>query len=151
AWPGDVSADTTATTTVENSFPRQVVFNLSATSDVEVTEAVLNYRITGRNTSARGFPETFTPGTDVSADVEVETGSGNSYIPVGSEFVYSWELTLADGTTYTSPEETFLYLPPGHEWESVGDEIIQVYYHGDNAAIAQEYVEAGHGTYDRIA
>ncbi len=79
------------------------------------------------------------------------TTGGNSYIPVGSEFIYHWELALADGTTTVGPDESFLYLPPGDEWQSTENDIVRVYYQGDRLATAQKYLDAGLATYQSIA
>jgi hypothetical protein len=37
------------------------------------------------------------------------------------------------------------------EWQSVENEIVRVYYHGDRAGIAEEYLEAGLATHQQIA
>lgn len=151
AVPSPARADATITEeSVENGFPRNIVFNVAATSDVEITDITLNYRIADRATSARGKPDFVAASTSIDTSVTVTTG-GSSYIPVGSEFLYSWEFELADGTTSNSPEQSFLYLPPGPEWQNIDNEIVRVYYHGDRQGTAEEYLQAGLETYDEVA
>ncbi len=149
ATPARADATITAST-VANNFPRDIVFHIEANAPVEITDVTLNYHIAGRSISALGKPDFLKSATSVDTDVTVTTG-GNSYIPVGSEFIYHWELALADGTTTTSADESFLYLPPGDEWQSVENDIVRVYYQGDRQATAQQYLDAGLETYQAIA
>ncbi|MCA9845490.1 MAG: hypothetical protein KC482_07175 [Dehalococcoidia bacterium] len=146
-----VKADATITSsTVTNGFPRNIVFNVQASADVDIVDVTLSYRIVGRNTSAIGKPDFVADATSIDTDVTVTTGS-SSYIPVGSEFLYHWELALADGTTTVGPEESFLYLPPGDEWQEVENDIVRVYYQGDRLPTAAEYLAAGLETYQQMA
>lgn len=148
--PRVAAADTQITSSsFTNGFPRNVVFSVSANSDQQIVDATLNYKITGRNSSALGKPNIFDAGTSVETEVTIPTG-GNDYIPVGSEFVYHWEFQLADGTSFSGPEQSQVYLPPG-DWQSVENDIIRVYYQGDRGDIAQTYLDAGQQTYQSIA
>jgi hypothetical protein len=138
-------------TSIRNEFPRRVVFALAASAGSEIVDVTLDYRIAGRGVSALGKPASFDAGTSIETEVLVETNSGNSYIPVGSRFDYSWALKLADGSTVTSEPGTFLYLPPDQQWESLENGIVRTWYYGDRAAIAGEYLEAGQETYQAMA
>ena len=151
ALPGLAQADATITSSsVRNGFPRDIQFSVTATADAEITDLNLNYRIVGRNASAIGKPDFLVEGTSIDSMVTVPT-DGSDYIPVGSEFTYQWQFTLADGTTSAGPQESFVYLPPGPTWESVENEIVRVFYHGDRAGTAQDYLEAGLATHQEIA
>jgi hypothetical protein len=151
ALPSAAEADATITSSsVRNGFPRDIQFDVTATADADITDLTLSYRIVGRNASAIGKPDFLVEGTSIESTVTVPTDGGD-YIPVGSEFTYHWEFTLADGTTNSGPDESFVYLPPGPTWESVENEIVRVYFHGDNADTAQEYLQAGLETYQQIA
>jgi hypothetical protein len=144
-------AETTITAaTVENGYPRNLTFTLSARSDSEITDVSLHYAIAGRRTSALGKPDEFTPGTRVDTKVTVQVNSAAGYIPVGSAFRWHWEVLTADGATTSQPEQEFFYLPPGQAWESVEGEFMAVYYHGNQRALATEYLEAGEATYQKV-
>jgi Peptidase MA superfamily len=135
---------------ITNNYPDNLEFRVSATSDTEITDVSLRYSIIGRGTTALGKPEELLAGTSVSVSIEVETNSQSSYIPVGSEFVYFWELTLSDGSTATSEEETFFFLPPDQDWQIASNDIVAVYYHGDRERTANLYLDAATETYEVI-
>jgi hypothetical protein len=146
------SADTVIeSSTVDNGYPSALTFKLNAHADSNITDVTLNYAITGRGTSALGKPADLTPGKSVSTSVSVQTNSANSYIPVGSEFIYHWEITTADGAKFTGPDQTFFYLPPNQDWQNVKGDFMTVYYHGDKQALANAYLKAGVETYNKMA
>jgi hypothetical protein len=136
--------------TVENGYPRTLTFRVTARADVDITDATLSYAIKGRGTLALGKPDSLTPGRTVTAEVVLQVNSGQSYIPVGSEFTYSWEIRTADGQVTRSEERQFLYLPPDRQWKSVANDFMVVYYHGDRETLAKAYLDAGSDTYQRI-
>jgi hypothetical protein len=136
--------------TVENGFPKQLSFRVTASASIDITDVSLKYAISGRNSSALGKPTGFARAKNLTAEVIVPTGSSQGYIPVGSEFTYHWEITLADGTTTSGPDQKFLYLPTGQDWKSVQGDFMTVYYHGDREALAKAYLKAGVETYDKI-
>ena len=135
---------------VDNGYPKQLTFKVTARSESDITDASLAYSITGRGTSALGKPANPPSGKNVTVEVVLQVNSGASYIPVGSEFVYHWEITSADGKTVSGPEQTFFFLPPNQDWKSVKGEFMTVYYHGDKEALANTYLKAGVETYDKI-
>lgn len=148
--PGAAGADATIlSATIENGYPKTITFKLSARAESDITDVALNYAISGRRTSAIGRPESLTPGKSADVQVVVQVNSGQSYIPVGSFFTYHWEITTADGKTTSSPEATYLFLPPGQEWKSVKNEFMEVYYRSDNENLANTYLKAGQETYER--
>ena len=137
--------------TVENGYPSQLTFKLTAHSDSNITDVTLNYAITGRGTSAIGKPNDLNPDRNVSVAIPVQVNSQSSYIPVGSEFVYHWEITSADGSKFVGPDATFFYLPPNQDWKTVKGDFMTVYYHGDKQPLANAYLKAGVETYDKMA
>jgi hypothetical protein len=159
AFAGWLGAGTTAaradativSATIENGYPKNLTFKLTAHGTTDITDVTLAYAITGRGTSALGKPSDLSPGKDLSTSVTVQTNSGSSYIPVGSDFVYHWEITTSDGGKTVGPDTKFLYLPTGQDWKSVSGDFMTVYYHGSNASLANSYLTAGVETFDKIA
>ncbi len=137
--------------TVENGYPKSLTFKLTARADVDITDVSLSYSITGRGTSALGKPDDFTAGKNVETQVVVQVNSGASYIPVGSEFAWHWEISTADGKSTSGPETKFVFLPAGQDWKSVQGAFMVVYYHGDNQDLANAYLKAGQETYQKMA
>jgi hypothetical protein len=148
--PGVRAATNIESATVENNYPASLTFKVTAHSDSNITDIALSYAIKGSGTGAIGRPQSITPARDLSAEVQVQTRSQNSYIPVGSEFVYHWEITSDDGTKFVSPDTSFLYLPTGQDWQSVNGDFMTVYYHGNNQQLANAYLQAGLQTWDKM-
>ena len=138
-------------TAIVNEFPQALRFRLVATApdDAAITDATLRYTVIGSGSSARAFTDDFESANRVTVEVSIPTGV-RGYVPVGSEFVYYWELTLDDGSTLTSESETFVYLPPDKDWQSVQNDILRVYYHGNDEAVALRLLEAAERTNARI-
>ncbi|WBL35368.1 peptidase MA family metallohydrolase [Tepidiforma flava] len=135
---------------VENGYPRALTFRVTARADTEITDATLHYAIKGRGTRALDKPKDLAPARALTAEVELLVNTGQNYIPVGSEFTYYWEVTTADGQVARSEEQQFLYLPPDRQWQSVANDFMVVYYHGDRETLARAYLNAGADTYERI-
>jgi Peptidase MA superfamily len=145
------AATTIESSSIQNNYPANLVFKVTAHADMNITDVTLVYAIKGTGTSAIAKPKDLTPDKNVSAEVQVLTNSGAQYIPVGSDFLYHWEITSADGAKFVGPDTPFFYLPTGQDWQSVKGDFMVVYYHGDNQDLANAYLTAGVQTYDRMA
>lgn len=151
AAPAPASADALVeSSTVVNGYPKTLTFKLTARADFDITDVTLAYSITGRGTSALDKPKDLIPAKNLSTEVVLQVNSAGNYIPAGSDFVYHWEITTADGQVTRSDEQTFFYLPPNQDWQKVSNDFMTVYYHGDRTSIANAYLKAGAETYDRI-
>jgi hypothetical protein len=137
--------------TIENGFPRELKFRVTASAPADITDVTLNYAVVGRGTTAIGKPDSLTAAKTLTAEVAITTNSSSSYIPVGSEFVYHWEITTADGKTTSGPEQKYLYLPPGKDWKNVQGDFMTVYFAGsDREVLANAYLKAGLETWQKI-
>lgn len=151
ASPRSASAVTVVeSSTLVNGYPKTLTFKLTARADVDITDVTLSYSIKGRGTSALDKPKELTPAKNLSTEVVIQVNSSGNYIPVGSDFVYRWEITTADGQTFQSPDQTFFYLPTGKDWKTVSNEFMTVYYHGDRETLANAYLKSGAETYEKI-
>lgn len=135
---------------VTNGYPKTLTFKVTAKADSDITDVTLNYSIKGRGTSALDKVKDLSPSKNLSAEVVLQANSGSNYIPVGSDFVYHWEITTADGNTFSGPEQSFFYLPPDKDWQNIANDFMTVYYHGQRQQIADAYLKAGAETYQRI-
>ncbi len=138
------------TTAITNAYPQFLHFRLTGAAPTEVTDVSLRYRVVGAGSLARAKPEEFISATDLDVEVRVSTGT-LGFIPVGSEFFYHWEVVLEDGTVIETEEEGYVYLPPQEDWQSVHNDFLRVYFHGDRESIALRYLEAAERTYERMA
>jgi hypothetical protein len=151
AGPRPASAETIITAApVENAYPKSLTFKMTATADQEITDATLRYVLKNRATSGIGKPESFTPGKSVSTTVVVETNPNTNWLPIGNELTWHWELTLADGSTFSSKDDTYLYLPTNHDWKNASNELMTVYYYGDRSGSATRFLAAATDTYTKV-
>lgn len=148
--PAVSAATVVESSTIANGYPKTLTFKLTARADTNITDVTLSYAIKGRGTSALDKPKDLTPAKNVSTEVVLQVNSSSNYLPVGSDFVYHWEITTADGQTTSSQEQTFFYMPPNQTWLNVSNDFMTVYYHGDRTDLANAYLKAGAETYDKI-
>ena len=134
---------------VENNFPRSLIFSLDVTAPIEVKEITLRYMISGLG-RARGSPKNFTPSSTVSTEVEVVTRGSDISVPVGTTFTYFWEVILVDGEEFSSEEVSFVFLPSGNDWVAVESSIASVYFYGNRLQLAQDLLDAAAQTYEVI-
>lgn len=151
ALPATAHAEATVdSSTIQSDYPKQLIFKLTAHADGDITGVKLNYALAGRSIRAVAFPEPFAPSASVSVEVPIDVNISNRFIPVGSEFAYQWEITMADGSVSITDEEIYTHLPPGKDWQSVEDETLRIYYYGSNEDEARAYLAAADDTYERI-
>lgn len=144
-------ADTTFETSDPlNNYPNSIVFQANIESDQEITDVTFRFSLKNRDQSGFGKPDSLTPGTSVTAAVEIETNPDTNWLPVGNEFTYHWEATLADGSVVESPEEIFLFLPPNRDWVSVTNGLLTVHYYGERTNTANSFLDAAEEVYADI-
>ena len=135
---------------VQNGYPRELVFTLTASAPAEITDVTLRYTIVGSGIAAIGKPEpgAFTPGASVTTSVKVDTNPNTNWIPVGNTIEWHWEIATADGVQTVGPSSSFLYMPPDKEWRTVEDDTAIVYYTGPREGLANEMLQAMADTND---
>lgn len=134
----------------QNDYPKALRFRAEIAADQEIKDVTLRFSLRNRNLSGYGKPDSFTPGTKVSVTVEIDTNPNTNWVPVGNEFAYHWEVALADGSVVEGKEESFVFLPPGRDWQKAGNELMTVYYYGERANTANRYLSAAAEVYGKI-
>lgn len=137
--------------TVENDYPGNLIFHLTASADVNITEVSLTITYGRANSSALRQPEPFTPATDLTTSVTVDVTSGNIEIPVATDVTYSWAITTDDGDVLTTTPEQFTYLPPDREWQELESGVLRIYYYGNRERAARDLLIAGQEAFDKMA
>ena len=129
-------------TQIVNQFPTYLTFSaIVSGAAAPVQEAVLLYRVPPEGSRTRAAGEV-TQGDIPRLVVDVPVNSATTYIPVGADIVWSWEVTLTDGTAITSAEQTFRYEDPRYEWQSIQEGALIVHYYADEDA-ARRLLEVG--------
>ncbi len=121
------SAPTVTRNEVHVDFPNSVTFHLELADPSAISRAVLVY-------STRRFAC-----LDVAGRVPIElsgnslewqwvmTRSGNP--PPGAELWWQWELTLADGQTFTTPRQTMIISDDRFNWRVVSEAGIHLHWY----------------------
>lgn len=133
---------------VATNFPEEIVFRLSASSDVDVQEAIVRYQILPDGVPAYGAPE-FEPGPQVQVNFHLSANDGQIYIAPGAEILYHWEIEDAAGNKLSTEPTTFVYEDTRFDWESASEGNVSVHWYG--GADAQSYLRVARDTLDRMS
>jgi hypothetical protein len=105
--------------------------------------------VSGTGIRAIAKPDEMTAGKTVTTTVKVDTNPNTNWIPAGNEISWHWELSLADGTTTVSKDQSFVYLPPNKDWKTVANEDFTIYFTGTREALANRFLQAMTDTYQK--
>ena len=145
AAPEPVAAGsiTAGETRVESDDPREISFRVSIEAESSLAAATFSYKVLNPDGNVGGGGEAdFVPANQTDATFTLETVTATRYIPVGSEFVISWELTDRDGTTVVTDEESFIFFDGQYNWQSRTEGEVTVFWYGNNEANANTAFEA---------
>jgi len=124
---------TAGETDVESEDPRSISFRVSVEAESSLAAATFSYKVLNPDGNVGGGGEAdFVPATQTDATFVLQTITASRYIPVGSEFVISWELTDLDGTTVVTEEESFFFLDGRYEWQSRTEGAVTAFWYGSN-------------------
>ncbi|MEX1023302.1 MAG: peptidase MA family metallohydrolase, partial [Dehalococcoidia bacterium] len=117
--------------------PTSITFLLRVGGD-PIESAALNYSVINPDGNVGGALRVSPPsgGTgDLSATLNTITRE--VYIPVGSQFRYSWTLTTPDGDTVTTDAQEFVFLDGRYTWQSQEQDGVTVYWYSDQDSALQ--------------
>jgi hypothetical protein len=117
------------TINASHTFGRQMIFNLSAHSDTDITAAALLMR-TSDSDRTDIFQAKVTPGKLIKAQVTRDLQS--QPISPFSTVTYTWRLTDSTGKVFTSPEQKYVYDDNRFNWQTTSrGAIVAHWYVGD--------------------
>ncbi len=126
---------------VENHFPDDIEFHVSAHSDQPIEKLRLHYTVMPDGTTASGVPE-FDPAMSVSTAF---TLAGNEppqiYLPPGTRIEYHWEVEDAAGNTATTPVTSIVYEDVRFEWSTLGADAVIIHYYSGSEDDAQAMLD----------
>lgn len=130
-----VSAQTTDNVSIEtatrNEFPRALIFELSATGDVELIDTRLFFRPAGTSFWS-SEPVEITPGTSITAEYEWFTE--NQVLPPNLLLEYRWRLETAGGETIETDLQQVEFTDTRFDWQRLtSDRLTLLWYEGDQA------------------
>ena len=119
-------------------FPNGITFRLQADVSEPVTRVELRYFPDGVPVINVARPQTRT-GTHV--DVTHTVDLLLDYLPPAVDVRYYWQLTLASGESVRTPEQRLFYMDEQHDWKSLQDGIVTLYYYAGNQSFAQQALD----------
>jgi len=133
---------------VANSFPDEIVFRLSVSSDADIQEVTVRYEILPDGVPAYGVPQ-FEPGRQVQVDFRLNANDGQLYLAPGAEILYHWEIEDAAGDKLSTEPATFVYQDTRFDWESDGEGNVSVHWYGGGDA--ESYLRVARDTLDHMS
>lgn len=129
--------------TVENRWPRELAFQIAASSDAaNITDINVRLQVGAGSLSQIGKVD-FTPGRTVKGEYVMRT-RGSAFLPVGTDIEYAFEIVDAAGNRLITPKTRMMYLDPRFTWSSLksAKEPIAAWYYGNGERAAQVSLKA---------
>lgn len=119
-------------------FPTNISFNLSATSENEITGARLHYRV-HRQSYATVVSEAlvrFTPGknVDIGYTIDLRRAGG---LPPGTFIDYWWTITDSKGSVTQSQATTIKFEDNRYSWKAISQGMITLYWYSGSDSFAE--------------
>jgi hypothetical protein len=113
-----------------NRFPDGIQFSVFLSSDSDIQDVRLRFRILPDGVNATARPQC-TTGRSVNCNATVGSTAQNYMVP-GAKIVFSWEASDAGGARVQSPEQTISYDDDRFRWDSINEGNLTVFfYFGD--------------------
>ncbi len=134
---------------LESNFPDDLTFTIQVRSDAgEIVDAALFYQIGWSEAESIGLPEAFTPAAEVTLTHVWET-SGDT-VPPFVEITYYWRIVDSAGNAHTTSPVRAEYADHTHDWQSLGDERVIVYWYEQPDEFGAALFEAASEGYDHV-
>ncbi len=133
---------------VQNDFPRALVFELEATGERPFTEARLYFRAAGASAWSSAPVPVEQPATEV--HLRYEWFTKNATIPPGLLVEYYWRLRDETGQTFTTPRYRTEYLDVRFDWQRLEDEKLTVLWYAGDRAWGETMFQTGQAAIARL-
>lgn len=134
------------------SFPQEILFMLSAHSEMEIVSVELEFgtdALTCGQSTSRIIPEEFESGTSI----EVEwvwnlrqTGAN----PPGTKVWWRWRMVDSAGDVHITPEKEIDFVDESVSWRTVETDSLLLHWYEGDSAFAGELIEAGETALDDL-
>ena len=135
---------------VQNRFPTELVFSVSARDSAQITDAVLHYQLLPDSTmvQARGA---FQKGTSIQAEYHLRSNGNPLYMPPGKQVKFTWTLSDANGASLTTPQTTTSFDDTRFQWQHVTAGNLTLYYYRGSTTQASSLLAVGRLAIDKAA
>jgi hypothetical protein len=123
---------------VTPTFPESATFRAEFQSGANITSVVLEYgvdQLTCGTVVAKSFPQ-FTAASDVQVEWTWEMRQSGS-LPPGASLWWRWQVQDANGSQFTSPKETVIWLDSIHTWKVISGGNINLHYYEGGQSFGQ--------------
>ena len=135
---------------VESHFPDDLTFTMQVRSNAgDVTSATIHYQVGWDEAERLGRPELFTPAAEVTLTHVWDTVGET--VPPFIEVTYYWHITDSAGNELNAPPVHTEYVDHTHDWQSLGDEHVIVYWYDQPADFGAALFEAAAEGYDHVS
>ena len=135
---------------VESHFPDDLTFTIQVRSDAgDIVDAALFYQVGWNETKWVGRPEPFTPAAKVT--LTHVWGTGGETVPPFIEVIYYWHITDSAGNELITTPVRTEYADYTHDWRSLGNEHVIVYWYDQPADFGAALFEAAAEGYEHVA
>src|SRR5579883_817568 len=139
------------TSSVQNSFPSEIVFSIDAASSAgNITDAQLHYQLVPDQT-AHSARADFDAGSSVHAQYHLRTAGNPLYLPPFKKIHYYWTLTDAAGNTKQTDAEEFVYADPRFKFKEITNGNLTLHYYNGTDAAAQNILNIGRQALDKAS
>ena len=116
---------------VESIFPDGVRFHLAATGPDEIDDIRVYFKLLGQTNQSAYRAMEFDPGTSISGEAILHSGSRGEHIPPGTRVEYSFEIRDTAGRSLRTDDQVYVYLDHSFDWGTKSDGSITVYYNDE--------------------
>lgn len=135
----------------ESKFPDGIRFHVKARSNDEIDEIRVFFRLLGADIGSAYRAVDFEPGTSVSGEATLPSGTGSNYIPPGTLIQYSFEVRDKGGGLHRTDDQEMMYTDARFDWETVASDLITVFYYDGDEEKANGVLDASSQAMDRMA
>ena len=123
--------------------PLSITFSVRVAAPAGLESASLVYKVLNPDGNVGGSGDgTFAPGAETDVTFTLSTITFERYIPVGSAFVYHWELTDREGATLATEDREYIFLDGRYAWEARTEGQVTVFWYGRNEQRAMVALES---------
>lgn len=145
--------------TIEADEPRELIedplgitFTVRVRAAAGLESAELIYKVLNPDGDVGGSgPGTFTTGVETDVTFTLETQTFERFIPVGSTFVYHWELVDSEGDEFSTPEREFVFLDGRYNWTTLTRNGVTAFWYGNNEDKAMSMLDVTRESIDNIS
>jgi cell division septation protein DedD len=135
----------------ESRFPDGIRFSVEARSNDEIDEIRVFFRLLGANIGTAYQAVDFEPGTSVTGEAVLLSGTGGKYIPPGTMIRYSFEVRDTGGGMHRTDDREMMYTDNRFDWETTSSGVITVFYYDGDDEKAEGVLDAAGQAMERMA